>query len=228
MIRERSEEARDVLLEVYKGLLMMYAPIIPLTTENIWQKLLSADLVKEESIHLADFPQASKKAIDEKLEKEMEMALKAVEVGLAERDKVKIGLKWPLASATVSAPGKFSDAISEILMQQLNVKKVIQKKSEKVAVEFDTKTTPELESEGYARELSRKIQAERKKRGMTKDQRIKLEIITDDATMKLISMQEKFISERVNSSSTKLSTAKAPEGALDCSVKESKISVVFS
>lgn len=228
MIRDRSEEAQGTLLEVYKGVLALYAPIIPLTTEHIWQKMLYAGYAEEESIHLSDFPAASKKSINLDLEKEMDMALKAVEVGLAERDKIKIGLKWPLASATISVPSKLSEEIHAIVMQQLNVKQVIVKKNDNIAVEFDTKITPELESEGYARELARKIQAERKKRGMTKDQKIKLEVFTDAQTIKLLSMQEKFISERVNSSSTKLTDGNSPEGALDCSVKEIRITVVFS
>ena len=60
----------------------------------------------------------------------------------------------------------------EIIKSQLNVKEVIfdspASKETEFGLEFDTNSTPELESEGYARELSRKIQAFRKKLGLQK------------------------------------------------------------
>lgn len=228
MIRERSDDARETILEIYVGLLKMFAPVIPFTAENIWQKLKQEGIVKEESIHLSLMPELNKKMLNKELNEEMQVALRAVEMGLSERDKIKVGLKWPLASTTINLKDNISEEIKEVIAQQLNVKKVITKKSEVASVTFDTNITPELESEGYARELARKIQAERKKRGMTKDQEIKLDIFAEDKIINLIKMQEKFISERVNSSSTKIINANSPEGALDCSIKEARIHVVFS
>ena len=43
-------------------------------------------------------------------------------------------------------------------------------------VELDTKISPELEAEGYSREVSRKIQGLRKKSGLIKEDKIILNI----------------------------------------------------
>jgi len=55
-----------------------------------------------------------------------------------------------------------------LIKNQLNVKEVEFKKSEEFNVTLDTNLTPELESEGYMRELSRIIQAFRKELGLKK------------------------------------------------------------
>jgi isoleucyl-tRNA synthetase len=227
MIRERSDDARKTLIEIYIGLLLMFAPVIPLTTENIWQKMKENSVVKEESIHLAQFPKSSKKDRNEKLEKEMELMFRAIENGLSERDKIKIGLKWPLASATISLEGKISAEMKEVIMQQLNVKKVNLEKGT-LRVVFDTTQTKELEAEGYARELARKIQAERKNAGMTKEQKIRIFIFCDKNTNEMLMMNKEFLQERVNATHIEISDAVSPEGALDCSIKNSKIHVKFS
>ena len=76
--------------------------MIPFTTEKIWQELKQKGIVKEESVHLSSWPKSDKKYIDKKLEEEFSVVMKIIEVGLRERDKVQIGLKWPLANAIVS------------------------------------------------------------------------------------------------------------------------------
>jgi isoleucyl-tRNA synthetase len=227
MIRDRAENARETLQEIYSGLVIMLAPIIPFTSEHIWQKLRENDIVKEESAHLSSFPEYNKKGIDKELQESFDSLLKVIELGLSERDKLKIGLRWPLASATIQSEKKIDKELHGIIMQQLNVKKVVANKGE-LKIEYDTKMNKELESEGYAREISRKIQAERKKRGMTKEQKIKLTLFADKKMIEFLEMQKEFLSERVNSSKTELKHEKAPEGALDCSVKETQIHATFS
>ena len=72
--------------------------------------------------------------------------------------------------------------------------KKIEVKKGKLNVELDTKLTPELEIEGYAREIARKVQAARKKAGLVKGDKIGLLIVTD---LKL-EEQQGFIKERTN------------------------------
>ena len=60
--------------------------------------------------------------------------------------------------------------LSEQLLTQLKSIKPINEKT--IEVNLDTKMTPELESEGYAREISRKVQAARKNAGFVKDDKI--------------------------------------------------------
>jgi len=59
------------------------------------------------------------------------------------------------------------DKIREIVKEELNIKELNFKPTSEPGnypeVTLDTNQTPELEAEGYAREISRKIQAARKK-----------------------------------------------------------------
>src|SRR3989338_4523446 len=95
-LASEDKEAEYVLKEVYVNLIRLCAPIIPFTTESIWQYLRERKIVKEESVHLSSWPKADKKKINVLLEGQMDFALKIIESGLRERDKSGIGLKWPL------------------------------------------------------------------------------------------------------------------------------------
>ncbi len=203
LIRERLSsndiEAKFVLKEIYINLLKMAATIIPFVTENAWQSLLNKKIVKEESVHLTSLPKEDKKKISESLEEDMKITLKAIEVGLAERDKAQIGLKWPLAKATIIIDKKISSNMQEIIKNQLNVKKIVINEGKELNVELDTKIGPELEAEGYAREMARNIQSFRKELGLQKKDRVEILIITDDKFKKILESQLEFIKDRTNS-----------------------------
>ena len=197
IIRERDSETYAILNKIRIGLLKILAPITPFIAEKIWQNLRDKNIVKEESIHLTSWPKIDDKKIDKKLEEEMWKALQIIEIGLAERNKLKIGLKWPLVSAKIKAE-KISKELCRIIKKQLNVKKIKLEKG-KLMVKFDTKITEELEAEGYAREISRQIQAFRKKLGLEKKEKVKTFIITDDEFADILKKQRGFIKERTNS-----------------------------
>jgi isoleucyl-tRNA synthetase len=123
-------------------------------------------------------------------------------LALKERDKIKIALKQPLAELKVEG-AELEKEYLEIIAEELNVKKVSLKKGKELKIELDTEITPELEAEGYARELARKIQAERKNQGLVKEDLIELTIYCDKELKKMLEKNSKFIEERVNSSKTK-------------------------
>jgi len=234
IIRERisneDKEALGVLKMVYLTMIKLCAPIIPFITEKIWQDLIDKKIVKEESVHLCSWPIAEKKMIDLELEQEMEVALKIIEAGMAARDKVQIGLKWPLAKAIVS--GKDIDInkeLIEIVKSQLNVKKLEIKDGDELKVELDTNLTPELEAEGYARELSRHIQAFRKQLGLEKKQMIKTIIITDESLKKILENQKKFVEERTNSKSLEIVTTNKErfKNKMDFRIKDKRGEIVI-
>ncbi|GIW65446.1 MAG: hypothetical protein KatS3mg093_425 [Candidatus Parcubacteria bacterium] len=199
IIREREEEVFDILNKIRKDLLVVLSPIIPFLTEEMWQDLKKKKIVKEESVHLSYWPKSDKKKINKKLEKEFEEILKIIEAGLAERDKIKIGLRWPLLSVEIIYKKKFSKKFEEILMRQLNVKNVVFHIGDSLKVNYDIKITKDLEAEGYAREISRNIQEFRKKLGLEKSNKIETYIIADEDFIKLLKMKENFIKERTNS-----------------------------
>ncbi len=199
-ISEEDDSVKYVLSLCYVSMIKMFAPIVPFISEFIWAKLKEKSIVSEESVFLSSWPKADKKKIDDSTEKKFEVMKKIIESGMFARDRAKIGLKWPLAKAEIDLPeGKIED-LDELLMSQLNVKKIVWNKidSKSIEVKLDTEMTKELESEGFARELARKIQAERKKEGLEKIDKIELRIECDDELKNMLLNQKKFLEERVN------------------------------
>ncbi len=204
-----SENAGKVLYalkEVYEDSIKMFSIICPFISESIWQNLRKVKLVNEESVHLSKWPKFSEKKINKKLENDFKDVIKIIEAGLAERDKLKIGLKWPLRYAEIKFSKTLDKELMEIIKRQLNVKEIEILKSEKEKLEIflDAELTPELEAEGFSRELSRKIQAMRKNAGLQKGQQIELVIKTSKKLIKILKKHLEFIKERTNSETLKL------------------------
>src|SRR3989344_8203670 len=228
MIRERSDEVYDTLNEIRIGLIKLITPVIPFMTEKIWSELYSEDIVEQESIHLSEFPKADGKKIDKNLENNFDYASKIIELGLAERDNLKIGLRWPLAKAKIYFNKPLNKNIKEIILRQLNVKKIEVFKSEEIKVELDIKINEELEAEGFAREVARKIQAERKKEGLKKSDLIKINIYCDKISSGYFNKWKKFIAERTNASEINIFPEEKYEGnGFLFTIKEKKISASF-
>jgi len=190
MIRDRSDEVHGILNGIRDGLLKLLAPIVPFYCERVW-----LELGNKESIHLTEFPKFNSKKVDLKLEGEMNKVFEIIEKGLNARDEAKIGLKWPLMTAYVKGVDVRAGLL-EIVKSQLNVKNVDLKSGGKVVeVKLNTEMSPSLEAEGYAREISRKIQALRKKAGFVKSDCVNLYL---DLGSLDLGEQLDFIKERVN------------------------------
>ncbi|MFH0711910.1 MAG: class I tRNA ligase family protein [archaeon] len=195
------KSARKTLRYVLEKTTKILAPIIPFATEKIYQDMNG----KKESVHLQDYPKPNQKLINKNLEQEMEIAREIVSIALKERDKAQIGIKWPLAKAQIKAPIKLTKELAEIIKKELNIKEIEIKNfktNETITAILDTKITPELEAEGFAREISRKIQAARKKAGLSKPDSIELEIISEFSDK--IKSQLDFIQERVGAKTISL------------------------
>ncbi len=227
--RERSDEkiVYETLKEVYIQSLKMFSTVSPLITEAIWQKLREEKIVEEESIHLTEWPKENKKDKEEELESLFEGALSIIEKGLAERDKEQIGLKWPLAKAEVTLTTNLDPAnhLKNLIAKQLNVKKIELKLGKEFKVKLDTKLTQELENEGYAREISRRIQAARKKAGLSKGDKISLAIETKINLDK----QKEFIKERTDSEKIIIgNTDEKYKNTEEFNVKGNKVKILFT
>lgn len=173
---ENNEETRKTAFYLLDKLSKILAPIIPFTTESIYQTLHG----KEQSVHLQNYPTPNKSLINPDLESEMRTTRNIVSAALKQRDKNQIGIKWPLAKATVLTQAEApSEELQVLIKQELNIRELEFKTSEDLEVQLDINLTPELEAEGYAREISRKIQALRKKSDLTKSDQIELEISSD-------------------------------------------------
>ncbi len=207
IIRDRlssdDETAKTILRKAYIDLVKLISPITPFISEKIWQDLRKKKIVKKESIHLCQWPKVDKKKINEKLEEKMKFVFQIIEKGLAERDKAQIGLKWPLAKVTISTGNKdiakSLNYMRGIIKSELNVKEIEVKLGSEFSVELDIKMTPELEAEGYARELSRYAQSFRKKLGLEKKDKIELLVFVEEELKEFLENQKDFIKERTNS-----------------------------
>lgn len=191
---EGNENARKTLRYVLEKVTKILAPIVPFATEKIFQDMNG----KNKSVHLEDYPKANLKLINKKLENEMKTTRDIVSSALRERDRAQMGIRWPLAKARVKAPIKVSPELENIIKTELNVKTIEIKNfktNEEVTVELDTRITPELEAEGFAREISRKIQAARKKAKLIKTDTI--DLVIDSEFNDKLETQTEFIKERV-------------------------------
>lgn len=152
------------------------APIAPFISEEIYRNLTG-----EDSVHLADWPEFESTLINDQLEEEMADARGIVMSGHAVRKTENIKVKLPLKGMEYGRKERFSEEIEQVIMHELNVKSIRWKESsvEKPYGKFtadDLEATPELLSEAEAREIIRKIQAERKKLGTALDERVDVEL----------------------------------------------------
>ncbi|MEK6833599.1 MAG: isoleucine--tRNA ligase [Nanoarchaeota archaeon] len=188
------EDTKEIIGEILEKISLLLAPFAPYISEYIHNEF------SEKSVHLSEWPKHNEGKINLELEKEMELTMKIIELGLAERDKAGIGLKWPLQKAKIYGKDiDINDELIEILKNQLNIKEIVIEDEGELKVELDTKISPELESEGYARELSRQVQEFRKKLGLNKKELIVLYISSGDDFKEIISNQTEFIKGRTNS-----------------------------
>ena len=83
----------------------------------------------------------------------------------------------------------------------MNVKKYSEKLHEKdeLKVNINFNLNSELEAEGFAREISRKVQALRKKMGLNKENFIELTLEIDKNFQQILEKQKKLLKERTNS-----------------------------
>jgi isoleucyl-tRNA synthetase len=171
LIRDRANEKDEklgyVFWYVFDRVLRLLGPFTPYITEYIYDDLFK----RNSSIHLESWPK--EETTDKLLEEQMRYAREIVTEILAQREKANIGVRWPLQQATIkTAKKEYVDAIkrlADLIKQQTNIKKIsvdAQHAAEKVSIVLDTIMTPELEAEGFCRELCRKIQSMRKEAGL--------------------------------------------------------------
>ncbi len=101
------------------------APMIPFMTEDIYRNIVcKVDASAPESIHLCDFPAVDEAQIDEELERAMDQVLKVVVMGRACRNAANIKNRQPIALMYIKAPEELPEYFTDIVKDELNVKKV--------------------------------------------------------------------------------------------------------
>lgn len=135
------KSAYDTLYKVLMTFIKVACPVIPFVTEEIYQNLRTADM--PESIHLCDFPVAAESERDSALEKEMSLVMKAVAMGRSLRASSNLKVRQPLKSYFIVDRDDEDRAIlskdSEIIREELNVKKVVLESDESALVSYSCK-----------------------------------------------------------------------------------------
>ena len=149
------------------------APFTPFLAEELYHNLTG----DTESIHLKDWLPAG--SVNAQVMNDMETVRDYVNQGLSLRARAGLKVRQPLASVTVPKLGEHVD-FEPILMDELNVKSVAA--GEEVMI--DETITPELKREGLMREVIRHVQSARKQAGLNVDDRIVLNLETDNEELR--------------------------------------------
>ncbi|MEK6827734.1 MAG: class I tRNA ligase family protein, partial [Nanoarchaeota archaeon] len=285
------EDKRIVLYTVYNVLLeslKLFAHIAPFIAERIYQNFRHEFKLKEESIHLFDWPKYNEDLIDKKLEESMQTVSEVIQSALAVREKMHLGVRWPIKEIVIAVKDKnIASAVEKlrgVIKKQVNVKEVkiiesmpnvkvkIKVDYSKIGPKFGDKApkiiaqltidspetvlkhiqengkysfnadgesmdivkedlfvtreipmpyeegsfkqgliylnkemTDELEAEGFAREVMRRVQALRKKAGLQKSDSISLFIKTDEELKEMLKEWNLVIKEKVGASQFRIS-----------------------
>ena len=181
----------ETLYYILVNLSIIISPFIPFVAEEIY-----ANLTGKESINLENWPTFAKASpdakamgdksegkpeINKKLEQEMNIARKIAEIGQAERKKLGVKIRMPLANMKLKVESiinikLISEEIWDIVLKELNVKNLTVNDSFHYPEKEVAITGAQLEKEGKLRELIRQIQSERKLKGLKPDDFINLTV----------------------------------------------------
>jgi len=115
------QDAIDTLHTVLSVLCRVAAPLLPLTTEAVYQQLTG-----ERSVHLTDWPAADLLPADPELVATMDLAREVCSSTLRVRKAHQRRVRQPLASLTVAVPGADRLAgFTSLIADEVNVKSVV-------------------------------------------------------------------------------------------------------
>ncbi|MBU2564539.1 isoleucine--tRNA ligase [Patescibacteria group bacterium] len=164
-IKDKDKKAIQTLKYVLIELSKLMAPVMPFVSDHVFK-----EITKKESVHLEDWPK-QENLINKELEEKMLKVKEVCSLALQKRTDAGIKVRQPLLSLKIPKY-KLEDELLELIKDEVNVKNIVLEL--KQGVELDLKITKELEQEGIVREFIRKVQDERKKQGLTPNDKINL------------------------------------------------------
>jgi isoleucyl-tRNA synthetase len=125
---EEKKGAYEALYTALTTLSRLMSPMTPFLAETMYQNLVrSVKPDAPESVNMCDYPVSDPSLIDEELEKDMALVIKAVEAGRSARQSANIKLRMPLSEVIISGPEsdlKRLERFSDVIKEELNVKEV--------------------------------------------------------------------------------------------------------
>lgn len=123
---ELSLSKKSVYLTTYEVLVTLCkitAPITPFISDEIYTKL-----TKEESVHLADFPDVREVLINEKIEEKMDLVRDICSLGRDARENANIKVRQPISEVILASSIKeVIGDLDSIIKEELNVKNITYK-----------------------------------------------------------------------------------------------------
>ncbi|MDA8596971.1 class I tRNA ligase family protein, partial [Candidatus Pacebacteria bacterium] len=160
---------------VLQHLALVMAPSMPFYAEYLWQRVREED--GAQSVHLGEWPKGG--AVDSELLQVMQTTREIVSLALEQRAKANLKVRQPLGLLSVTGE-RFTGAFVELIEAEVNVKQVAFAAAGAEVIVLDTTMTPELRTEGDAREFIRQVQEIRKKAGLQQHDRIKMTVQSAD------------------------------------------------
>ena len=110
------------------GLLKMFAPTAPFITEKIYQNLKKEFSLEEDSIHFYEWPKYNEKLINKDLENQMDSISEVLQTIFALREKIQLGIRWPLQEAVIVTKDektiKAIEILKNIIKKHANIKEI--------------------------------------------------------------------------------------------------------
>lgn len=178
------------LYTVLTTVIKLAAPMIPFMTEAIYQNLvLNSEKDAPESVHLCAYPVANEVFIDSKLEKTMDLVLKAVVLGRAARNEANIKNRQPIALMYVKAPFELNEFYTKIVEEELNVKKVEFKDNMDEYLNYEIKPQFKVLGPKYGKQMKEiaaalaKVDGQKAKVELETTKTLKLELSSGEITL---------------------------------------------
>ncbi|HID84746.1 MAG TPA: isoleucine--tRNA ligase [Anaerolineales bacterium] len=146
--------AYATLYEALVTLSHLIAPSMPFLAEELYQNLVrSVNPEAAESVHLATWPEVDEEAIDEALNREMELVMRLASLGHAARAQAGIKVRQPLPAVAFAVgragEGEVVRKYADLLADELNVKEVRLLGSAGEALTYSLKPLPKQLGQKY-------------------------------------------------------------------------------
>ncbi len=148
------QAAYATLNEALTALSKIIAPAMPFLADEIYRNLVvSTDPLAPVSVHLTDWPDYDPSLIDEEKIKEMSLLMRMVTLGHSARNKAGIKVRQPLSEASFAfsniGDASVIEKYADLLMDELNVKKVRSLVAAEEAVAYEVVPLPKQLGQKY-------------------------------------------------------------------------------